>query len=192
MSAARLVMCSVLVACGGGVWAQATKAPDFELARARDPGIVTLIRHAAATGTDEPAGFTIDDCSTQAPLSEEGRDYARRLGWVWRSVGVREADVRSSRRCRCLETATLLGVGTVREATYLDVVLAGPAEDTRLTRELRAAIVQKLDSRRPTILVTHPAAIAALTGIVPDEGEVTFVRATAAGTIEVVARTTFR
>ena len=56
------------------------------------------------------------------------------------------------------------------------------------TRALRAAVLQKLDSRRPTFFVTHQANITALTGIVPAEAEAVFVRATAAGTIDVVGR----
>ncbi len=112
-------------------------------------------------------------------------------------MGVRDADVRSSQWCRCLETATLLAAGTVRSAPYLNSFFhlrqatadRSPAGDeAAATRALRAAVLQKLDSRRPTFLVTHQVNITAVTGIVPAEGEVVFVRATAAGTVDVVGR----
>jgi phosphohistidine phosphatase SixA len=160
----------------------------LELARARDPGIVTLLRHAQAPGIGDPANFTLADCATQRNLSEAGRRYARRLGEAFRVVGVRDADVRTSQWCRCVETARLLGVGSVHTAPYLNSFFAGRGDEAASTQALRAAIVQKLDSRRPTLLVTHQVNITALTGVVPSEGEVVFVRATAAGTVAVVAR----
>lgn len=160
----------------------------LELARARDPGIVTLMRHGQAPGTGDPAGFTLADCATQRNLSEAGRQQARRLGESMRAVGVRDADVRSSQWCRCVETARLLAIGRVQAAPYLNSFFAGRGDEGASTQALRAAVLQKLDSRRPTVFVTHQVNITALTGIVPSEGEVVFVRATGAGTIQVVAR----
>lgn len=172
--------------------------PVLELARSRDPGIVTLLRHASAPGVGDPEGFILADCATQRNLSEQGRTDARRLGEALRSVGVRDADVRSSEWCRCLETARLIAVGPVRPASYLNSFFHSPqgyggqargqGDEAASTRALRAAVLQKLDSRRPTFLVTHQVNITALTGVVPAEAEAVFVRATAAGMIEVVGR----
>ena len=154
--------------------------PVLEFARARDPGIVTLLRHARAPGTG--------DCSTQRNLSEQGRSEARRLGEVLRSVGVKDADVHSSQWCRCLETARLLGVGAVAAAPWLNSFFAGRGDEDAATQALRLAVLRKIDSRRPTFFVTHQVNITAVTGIVPAEGEAVFVRATAAGTVDVVGR----
>jgi phosphohistidine phosphatase SixA len=162
--------------------------PALELARSRDPGIVTLLRHASAPGVGDPAGFSLDECATQRNLSDEGRAEARRLGEALRSVGVRGADVRSSEWCRCLETARLMAIGPVRPASYLNSFFAGQGDRDASTRALRAAVLQKLDSRRPTFFVTHQVNITAVTGIVPAEAEAVFVRGTGAGTIEVVGR----
>ena len=162
--------------------------PVLELARSRDPGIVTLLRHARAPGTGDPAGFRLTDCATQRNLSDQGRTDARRLGEALRSVGVRDADVRSSQWCRCLETARLMAIGPVQPATYLNSFFAGQVDESTSTRALRAAVLGKLDSRRPTFFVTHQVNITALTGIVAAEAEAVFVRASAAGGIEVVGR----
>jgi len=168
--------------------AQRAADPHLELARARDPGIVTLIRHATAPGVGDPVGFTLADCATQRNLSDEGRRQARALGEALRRVGVRDADVRSSAWCRCQETARLLSLGPVRIAPYLNSFFAGRSDKAAATGELRAAVLQKLDSRRPTLFITHQVNITALTGIVPAEGEAIFVRATAAGAVDVVGR----
>ena len=182
-----LRLASVLASLTSVVAAQPAN-PALELARSRDPGIVTLVRHASAPGVGDPAGFTLGDCATQRNLSDEGRAEARRLGEALRSVGVRDADVRSSEWCRCLETARLMAIGPVRPASYLNSFFAGRGDGAAATRALRAAVLQKLDSRRPTFLVTHQVNITALTGVVPAEAEAVFVRATAAGTIETVGR----
>ena len=180
--------CLLLLVVTTVTGAQPAFTPALELARARDPGVVTLIRHARAPGTGDPAGFTLADCTTQRNLSEQGRREARKLGDALRAVGVRDADVRTSQWCRCVETARLLGVGRVQVAPFLNSFFAGRGDESASTQALRAAVLQKLDSRRPTLLVTHQVNITALTGVVPAEGEVVFVRATAAGTVDVVAR----
>ena len=77
-------------------------------------------------------------------------------------------------------------------ASYLNSFFAGQGDESASTQALRAAVLQKLDSRRPTFFVTHQVNITALTGVVPAEGEAIFVRATAAGTIEVVGRARLR
>lgn len=162
------------------------------LARARDPGVVTLLRHAQAPGVGDPPTFTLGDCTTQRNLSDDGRQAARALGTALRSVGVRDADVRSSQWCRCLETASLLDVGPVREAPFLNSFFAGRASADEATRALRGAVLQKIDSRRPTIFVTHQVNITALTGLVPAEGEAVFVMGTAGGDVRVLGRAALR
>ena len=168
--------------------AQGPSTNALDLARARDPGVVTLVRHARAPGTGDPASFTLADCATQRNLSEHGRQDARKLGAALRSVGVRDADVRTSQWCRCVETARLLAIGRVQAAPFLNSFFADRDEDAAATRALRAAVLQKIDSRRPLLLVTHQVNITALTGVTPVEGEVVFVRGTAAGTVAVVGR----
>ena len=38
----------------------------------RDGGHVALMRHAIAPGVGDPAGFRLDDCTTQRKLSAQG------------------------------------------------------------------------------------------------------------------------
>jgi broad specificity phosphatase PhoE len=67
-----------------------------------------LLRHATTTpGFGDPPGFRLDNCVTQRDLTEAGREESRRLGVVFRAREIPVARVRSSRWCRCLETARL-------------------------------------------------------------------------------------
>ncbi|MDX1465329.1 MAG: histidine phosphatase family protein [Halomonas sp.] len=63
------------------------------------------MRHALAPGIGDPANFRLSDCTTQRNLSEAGREQARRIGERFRERGIEVGEVRSSRWCRCLETA---------------------------------------------------------------------------------------
>ena len=39
-----------------------------------------IMRHALAPGTGDPADFSVDDCTTQRNLSDEGRRQAEAIG----------------------------------------------------------------------------------------------------------------
>ena len=70
------------------------------------PARVVLMRHARTVpGVGDPPGYRLDDCRTQRNLSEEGRADARRIGQQLRALGLQPQVVRSSRWCRCLDTA---------------------------------------------------------------------------------------
>ena len=71
--------------------------------------VVVLMRHAIAPGNGDPSHFSIDDCTSQRNLSDQGRAQAQTIGAAMRTMGVRQADVFSSQWCRCLDTASLLG-----------------------------------------------------------------------------------
>src|SRR5215203_631229 len=73
---------------------------------------VALIRHADAPGIADPAGYTLEDCSTQRNLSERGRAQGTAIGALFHARQI-EAKIISSPWCRCLETARLMDLGPV-------------------------------------------------------------------------------
>lgn len=58
----------------------ATLGAADELSLLKQDGVVALMRHALAPGTGDPAGFELDECSTQRNLDDRGRAQARRTG----------------------------------------------------------------------------------------------------------------
>ena len=135
-------------------------------------GHVALIRHGnAPPGYGDPPGFKIDDCATQRNLDERGRAQARALGEAFRQHGVRADKILSSPWCRCLETARLMGLGTVEGAWP---VAASDRSPDRL-----AALRQMLaDWGGPgtLVVVTHALTVQALIGIMPGQAETVVVR----------------
>lgn len=163
-----------------------TAALEVEL---RGGGHVLLVRHAATEpGLGDPPGFRLGDCGTQRNLSAAGRAQAQASGAALRARNIPVAEVRSSRWCRCLDTARLAfdGFAPVYPWPTLDSFFddraAGPARTPALLAAARA-----VPERANVVWVTHQVNITAFSGVVPAPGEIVVVRAQADGVV-VVAR----
>ena len=136
---------------------------------------VALLRHALAPGTGDPANFVLRDCATQRNLSDEGRAQAARIGERLRANGIGQARVLSSQWCRCLETARLLGFGSIEELPVLNSFFRRFERREEQTQGLMTWLANQT-GQGPTVLVTHQVNITALTGVYPTSGELVFVR----------------
>lgn len=167
-----------LVGAGLGVQAKASGRPDDSGRRDdadANPRLV-ILRHALAPGVGDPPGWTLDDCSTQRNLSDEGRAQARALGDALRALGAGndtaegpapvEWEVWTSAWCRCRETAALLDVGAPRHLEALDSTFH--SENRRFRAERTAALQAHLAARGRravnAVYVTHLVNIVDLVG----------------------------
>lgn len=182
--AALLLATSLLPGLGH---AQAQGASAAVMAALREPGTIVLMRHARAPGVGDPAGFKIDDCSTQRNLNDEGRADARALGQRLREAGVPVGRVLSSAWCRCLETARLLGVGPVQAHPAFASIFPEDAKGDEITAQARQVIA---DWRGPGVLlaVTHQVNIQALAGVNTSSGEMVVLKKRPDGTLQEVGR----
>ena len=146
-----------------------------------------LLRHAIAPGTGDPSNFVVDECSTQRNLSSEGRNQARAIGDLFRINGINKAKVFSSQWCRCLETATLLSVGSVQELPALNSFFRKYDRQQLQTQMLKKWLAQQ-DLTVPTLLVTHQVNITALTNVYPSSGEMVVVKRSESGELIVAGR----
>lgn len=157
----------------------------------REGGHVVLLRHAAAPGTGDPAGFAIDDCKTQRNLSDRGRQQARRLGALFEARAEPVERVLSSRYCRCKETAEL----AFREDNQVELFppLDLPPADPEAARQAHDAVLKEIAGYSGSgnmVLVTHEEVIQALTGQGAREGEAVIVRVEG-DTVHVLGRIIF-
>ena len=133
---ASLVVASLVLVC------PSVAAADEALwALMRGGGQVIFMRHAVTTpGVGDPAGFRLDDCSTQRNLTDAGRDDARRVGTAFRTRAIPVGRVLSSPWCRCLETARLAfgAAETWAPLSNLFDNRAREAEQMRALRDRRA------------------------------------------------------
>ena len=149
-------------------------------------GHTLLVRHAATVpGIGDPPGFRLGDCGTQRNLSAEGRAQSARLGASLRDAGVPIGPVRSSRWCRCLDTARL-AFGRVEPWPALDSFFGGRTGADAQTDALRRWV---LAFRGPdnAALVTHQVNATALLGGWLEMGETVVLRARG-DTLETVGR----
>ncbi len=157
------------------------------LERLREPGHFAIMRHALAPGTGDPRRFRLNDCSTQRNLSETGRRQSRQIGALIRAAGVTSARVYSSQWCRCLETARLLGLGSVTELPTLNSFFEDRAQGPAQTSALRNWLA-RADLSQPVILVSHQVNVTGLSGVFPSSGEIVIMRRDPGGRLSVVGR----
>ena len=151
-------------------------------------GVALVLRHALTEpGTGDPPGYRLADCATQRNLSAEGRAQARRLGEWFAQRRLTPAVVRSSRWCRCIDTAQIaFGRAQPDDAlnSFFDNPEAGPAQ-TATSRTLLARIPPATFE----VWVTHQVNASALTGEWLAMGEaLVVVSADGGGSVRVVAR----
>jgi len=162
-----------------GVWSQLRE----------DPGLVVLMRHAIAPGGGDPPGFTLGKCSSQRNLSAEGRSQARSIGREFREQRVPIDAVLSSRWCRAVDTAKLLGLGTARPKSSLDSVFTASQQvSDRKKRQTEQIIRNHRGNSGVLVLVGHQANIIDLTGVAPNSGGAVIVRADKNGNIKVLGQ----
>ena len=139
---------------------------------------VLLMRHADAPGYGDPAGYVIGQCSTQRNLGGYGKKQAKAIG-IWLSKqGIQKAEVFSSPWCRCLDTANLLNIGSVKIEPSLGSFFDEMSLETKQTKALRKFIKNELakQAKVPLILVTHHVNIQAYTGQVLGVGDMVLVK----------------
>lgn len=166
-----LMTCLLLLLTTGAI------ASDEPLwAALRDGGHVALMRHAPAPGIGDPAGFVLGDCSTQRNLSPAGREQAVATGERMRAQRITRATIHSSRWCRCLDTARLLGLGPVIPTPALDSFFNERDQTAERSAAVRALVRDADPAAGPLILVTHQVNITALSGVYPASGELIIMR----------------
>jgi broad specificity phosphatase PhoE len=182
-------LCALLLALTTATSAHAAEPADTGLwQQLRSGEAAALMRHAPAPGTGDPPGFDVNDCRTQRNLSAEGREQARAIGERLRRNGIARAQVFSSRWCRCLDTARLLGLGDVQPFDGLNSFFRDRGAETERSAATLTLIAERTKpGQAPLVLVTHQVNVTALTGVFPGSGEVVVVRPAGDG-LEVLGR----
>ena len=120
----------------------AAESPERLWAALRDGTAIAIMRHELAPGIGDPDNFDVDDCTTQRNLDATGRARAHATGDRFRDNGIVSADVHSSQWCRCLETARLMELGTVRELPPLNSFFENMEDGPEQTAALKEWLAQ--------------------------------------------------
>jgi phosphohistidine phosphatase SixA len=144
---------------------------------------ILFMRHADAPGFSDPAGYRLDQCSTQRNLGEFGKKQAERTGHWLTQQGIERAKVYSSPWCRCVDTATLLNKGPVVIDKSLGSFFGNMSLSGQQTEALRQLVQLSLKQfpKTPIIMVSHHVNIEAFTGVVLGSGDMVLVKIGANG-----------
>ncbi len=155
----------------------------------REGKAILIMRHTLAPGTGDPAGFVLEDCSTQRNLSSEGLQQAKRWGELLRQQHNGKITVYSSQWCRCLDTARLMQLSQPVALPALNSFFAGRGDGNKQTQQLVLQFATA-QTAQPTVLVTHQVNFTALTGIFPRSGEAAIIALPLTQPAKVLARIT--
>jgi phosphohistidine phosphatase SixA len=144
---------------------------------------ILFMRHADAPGFSDPAGYRLDQCTTQRNLGEFGKKQAERTGQWLSQQGIERAQVFSSPWCRCIDTATLLNKGPVTSEKALGSFFGNMSLASQQTEALRQLVQLSLKQfpKTPIIMVSHHINIEAFTGVVLGSGDMVLVKIGANG-----------
>ncbi|MEQ1772325.1 MAG: histidine phosphatase family protein [Burkholderiales bacterium] len=117
-------------------------------------GYTLFFRHTSTDfSRDDVKSRSDDDCDNQRPLTDKGRDEARRIGQDMRALGIPIGEVLASPRCRTVEVAKL-AFGNFKLAPE---ARGGVFTENPVTRYegLRALFDKGPSNNRNTIIVSH-------------------------------------
>ena len=149
------------------------QANDINWKPAQEGNKIILIRHALAPGTGDPAGFDIDDCSTQRNLNLVGIDQSKKIGELFKKNKVIIDHVLSSQWCRCKDTAKY-AFKKFKEFPALNSTFQSPYDksEPRQLKEIKNFVKKWEGNEKNLILVTHFSIITAITNAAPESGEI--------------------
>ena len=137
-----------------------------------DGGKLIFIRHAYAPGNGDPAGFNLNDCSTQRNLSDDGRKQAQRIGEFFTKNKIEIDKVLSSEWCRCKETAK------IAFKNYSTNNFLNSFYSSKFSKNKHKQVkdfnyyIKNLESEKNLIFVTHYVFISEVLNYGPSSGEI--------------------
>ena len=137
-----------------------------------DGGKLIFIRHAYAPGNGDPAGFNLNDCSTQRNLSDDGRKQAQRIGEFFTKNKIEIDKVLSSEWCRCKETAKI-AFKNYSTNNFLNSFYSSKFSKNK-DKQVKAFnyYIKNLESKKNLIFVTHYVFISEVLNYGPSSGEI--------------------
>ena len=137
-----------------------------------DGGKLIFIRHAYAPGNGDPAGFNLNDCSTQRNLSEDGRKQAQSIGEFFKKNKIEIDKVLSSEWCRCKDTAKI-AFKNYSTNSFLNSFYSSKFSKNKDKQILAFNnYIKNFRSKKNLILVTHYVFISEVLNYGPSSGEI--------------------
>jgi len=166
----------------------ATKA---QLQQVRGGGFVLYLRHGTtdASRPDRAPQVDLNDCSTQRPLTEEGRKLVARVGDYLRKAAIPIGEVRVSPLCRARESAqAAFGDKFTVDNLLMYTGNMTDQEKIPVVEHTRALIVQPVPAGTNRLILAHAPNLMDVMGYFPKpEATVVILKPLPGGNFEYVA-----
>ena len=138
----------------------------------KNGGNLIFIRHAYAPGGGDPDNFDLNDCSTQRNLSDTGREQAKKIGKFFHENQIPIDKVISSEWCRCKDTAQI-AFQRFETKDFLNSFFSEKFSKNR-TKQIEDLnkYIDKWDSSKNLVFVTHYVVINEVLNYAPSSGEI--------------------
>ena len=149
-----------------------TFANDQILVSLQEGKKLIFIRHALAPGNGDPSNFTINDCSTQRNLDQNGIEESKKIGLFFKNNEIKIDKVLSSEWCRCKDTAkyafkkfeTFDALNSFYDEKFV-------ANEAKQIRDLKNYI-KNWKSDKNLVLITHFVVISSILNTGSSSGEI--------------------
>lgn len=178
----KLLIAALFVLCLGSLPASAEDIPFTEklatpalLKALQAGGYVLYMRHGVTDNSipDRVPEVDLNDCSTQRPLTEEGREQFAALGKAMRAARIPTGEILSSPMCRSKQSArAAFGPNFRVEPLLLYTANMTRVEKTPALNFLRSELTRKVPAGRNRIIVSHAPNLMDLIGYFPKEATV--------------------
>lgn len=189
----RLLLCMAAVFLSA--LAAAEEYPTLDaawLARLRAGGYTLYIRHGATdlSRPDRVPKVDLADCATQRPLSEKGREEARRLGAALRKLHIPIGETLASPFCRAREFAQLAFGEHVVEPRLMATSNLTDEEIAPHLIRFKALLAEPVNAGANRALVAHSTVMMDAIGYLPKPEGVTLIIAGDGKGFRILARAT--
>lgn len=150
------------------------------LKRVQSGGYVLYLRHSS-TDTSRPDRFPsvdLKDCSTQRPLSDEGRKIANQVGIAIRKAKIPLGEIRISPLCRAKETTELAfpGQSFVEDQNLMYTANLTSEQKRPILANTRQLLSASVTAGKNRLLVAHAPNLMDLIGYFPKEATLVIFR----------------
>jgi len=133
---------------------------------------IIFIRHALAPGSGDPKNFDLNDCNTQRNLNAEGIDQSKEIGAFFIKNSIPIDQVLSSEWCRCKDTAKY-AFKNYETFSALNSFFSKRFQNNKEKQNADLLnFLNKWQSKKNIVLVTHYVVILAITNKPVSSGEI--------------------
>lgn len=150
------------------------------LKQVQSGGYVLYLRHSS-TDTSRPDRFPnvdLKDCSTQRPLSDEGRKIASQVGIAIRKAKIPLGEIRISPLCRAKETTELTfpGQSFIEDQNLMYTANLTSEQKRPILTNTRQLLSASVTAGKNRLLVAHAPNLMDLIGYFPKEATLVIFR----------------